>query len=201
MNWATSLLDRLYTSYWIRDGVGKALPGLILLVAAAFSPTNAQPVLFLFGQVTPSGWVVLIVLSLAAGFGLQAFGELSGWARLYPDGPSRSPDARARDIRRALALGRAGEEAAERQRERYLAIKELSANLSLSLVVGLFLVATSYLPSPLPLAGRVLVILALIGSLYWYQRVIAVDQAALEVEAAGKPASRRSPARRSTRSR
>jgi len=179
-----SIVDRLYTSYLLRDFVAKVVPGFLILVALLLSLGHQPPLPPSIFDISFWGGSFSTGLSFLVGFLVQAIGELLGWTRIYADGSSRNKDARRAAIKRMIEVARSREPAIAQQRERYVVLKEMSGNFSLAIVIGIVLLVSARLPSPVPGLVRFVLISLSLASFLWYNRMQADDQRTLEEIAA-----------------
>ena len=184
MDAASSMIDKLYTRYLLRDFVAKILPGLFVLFSAAFSLEHPFAPIAFSRRLPVWGWLLLLGLAFIAGFSVQAIGEITGWTRIYNDGPSRDSKAREKAIDRMVKLQQRELPWATQQRERYVVLKEMAGNSSLALIMGIILIGLSLISSLAATIGKSIFILAAIGSFYWYNRAQAKDQSYLEEQSA-----------------
>ena len=197
MSQLDSVIDRLYTSYLLRDFVAKVVPGFVVLSALALSSGTRDHMLRAVHGLSIWAWFLLTGLSFSVGFLVQATGELIGWTHIYPDGSSHNREARANAIRRMIAPSRSNQPAISQQRERYVVLKEMSANFSLSLIIAVAILVSAQLPPPVPGITRLVLLLLALASFFWYGRMQVDDQRTLEEAAiapqpeAGPPAERR----------
>jgi len=180
MEAAASLLDRLYTTYILRDFVAKVLPGLVTVVAFAFDPLHPNIALRHLAALPPWAWPFLLGLAFIAGFALQAFGEGLGITRIYPDGPTSDPNARTAGIVRMSWVFESKRPWASQQRERFVVIKEMMANFSLSILLFAAMALISYtVPTIGPIVRLALALIFLINMIR-YSHIMADDQRTLE---------------------
>ena len=171
-------INGLYTNYLARDFVAKVIPGFILLASFMFGPpSKLRPDDFL-RDLPLLAWPFIYGICLAIGFSIQAFGELTRWARIFPRGEKRGDS-----IPRMVKLHRTSQPWAIQQRERYVVIKEMSANVSLALIYSVILIAVSLIGPRFAIAVRLLVIALAIVMLGWYQWAQVRDQRTFELEA------------------
>ena len=188
MSETDSVIDRLYTSYLLRDFVAKVVPGFLVLLSIVLSSGHDRRLLHAIQAFSFWGWFLLIGLAFSIGFLVQALGELVGWTRIYPDGSSHNRAARVNAIHRMIALSRSNQPLITQQRERYVVLKEMSANFSLSIVLAFVLVGSAHLPPPVPGLTRLLLLGFSIAAFLWYNRMQVSDQRTLE-EKAVEPAA------------
>jgi len=196
MDSGSSFLDRLYTSYLLRDFVAKILPGLLVLAACLYSPAHPGGFLRLSSHAPLWSWLIALGLAFITGFAVQAIGELIGWASIYPGGSSRDKAVRRAAITRMVHLSDSRNTWVMQQRERYVVLKEMAANASFAVVLSLALVAARYISPVWGIAARAAFLLLTVGAFYWFNRVQADDQRVLEeLAAADSPTRTRRKAR------
>ena len=184
MDSVSSVIDRLYTGYLLRDLVAKVLPGSLVIGALAFSPRTHGISMRWLAHLPWWSWVLAIALAFIVGFAIQAIGEWTGWARIYPDGSSRDETARRAAMDRMVALGSDGSTWATQQRERYVVLKEMAANVSLAAVITIVILVTTLVSPILGLVTRLVFLGSAIACFRWFNRVQASDQRYLEEQIA-----------------
>jgi len=180
----------VYEKFFMRDLLGKILPGTIISLAilSSLGITDTSKIIP-FQELRSLLWLFILAWSILAGLALQILGELIGFHSASPR-PQRilffikitKWYQVNEDFRERLSLIRnASDEqwtsGAKEQRERFVYLKEGSGNLALALLV-LFL---RYMFSgsafyPLPMA---ILLFAII--LYWSHLIHATRQAFFEI--------------------
>jgi len=179
MSTADTVVDRLYTNYLLRDFVAKLLPGAVFLGTVLLTPYDARLKVHSLDNLPAWTWLLLLGASLVTGFAIQAFGELTGLARIYPRNGNRNY-ARQQAIYRMVALHSLEKPWANLQRERYVVIKEMSATTALALLLSLAYVAVSHYAPGSVVALRLFIALGISATLLWYQGLLVRAQREFE---------------------
>ena len=175
MSTADTVIDRLYTNYLLRDFVAKLLPGAVFLGTVLLTPYDTWLKVHALDDLPAWTWLLFLGASLVTGFAIQAFGEMTGLARIYPRNGSRNY-TRQQAIYRMVALHSREKPWANLQRERYVAIKEMSATTALALLLSIAYVAVAYYAPGSVAAIQFFIALAISATLFWYQGLLATAQ-------------------------
>ena len=167
--------DQIYSGFLVRDFVAKGVPGAVVMLAASVS-VRADP--SFRGGTPESGWAWLALygLSVAAGFAVQAVGELIGLHRANPEGE------KAQDFYKRVAAFKKLQlnPATAAQRERLVVSKELAGNLAVALILGIgLLLARAFSLRLARLGGLVLLVLVVVA-LIWLHREARTRQKQFE---------------------
>jgi hypothetical protein len=161
------LIDRMYSSFLVRDFFAKVLPGGFLLGAILLAFPELQVKQEFFLELPFLGWLLLYGACFVLGFLVQALGERVGWVRAF----SADETEEAFRVRMVEFKSLTIPVATQIQRERYVVVKELTGNASFSLLLGVVVVTSSIVP----LRYRPWLFLCFaftaIYSLWWFQNV------------------------------
>jgi hypothetical protein len=170
------LINSLYNSFLMRDFFGKALPGSILLFLLTLPEKSTFDVnRYLSGVSSLPVWMIVVLygFSVILGFFVQSIGEMTGWYRNMVKGETEEDfierQAKIKMDEKVSAVNR-------QQRERYIVIRDLCSNFSLSLTVSSLIFIAWYYANGWFWVVRVLMVIIVILSLNWYGRKHVVRQ-------------------------
>jgi len=180
-----------------RDFFAKVIPGAIVLFTIIMSSTDPPIKPESLFKLSIGAWLFLYGVCYAVGFAVQAAGEWFGWVRAYP-GDETEGDFRTRLVRFSKSLEGIKKEVAEdykQQRERYVVIKEMAGNVSLSVAISFIIWIVVSLGKILPdqisisLSSAVVtqvffivLVVICIVALFWFQKVHQRRQRDLELK-------------------
>jgi hypothetical protein len=132
----SSILDKIYEKFLLRDIFAKIVPGLILIVTVFYVVTGDIAKIEKLTQLSWISWIILIGFEWIVAFGIQSIGEALKLIRYYTDNYD-SDERWYIDYNKFLSKATPAEKS---NCERFVVIKEATGNLSLSIFISTVLI-------------------------------------------------------------
>jgi hypothetical protein len=181
MNQILEELDSLYTSTIMRDFLTKVIPGSIILFTLTLPIYDTKEYIKTLSELSIWLWILLFGICIVIGNSIQAIAEFLGWSRWYlKDYDKKESEDKAKQrIIKFYAYNKVP--MILKTHERYVIIKDFSANVSLSILISIGIYLFDYLfpTGEQYILGSLLLLMVI--SLKWYHQINTIRQQDFEI--------------------